>query len=69
MKGHSFTYYIASYSLVGILAGILALIVLLACWIGIEVWRAEMKARRERDAELEAHRVAHHNLLRHLNRK
>jgi hypothetical protein len=65
---HTVSYYIASYSLVGILATIFAIIVLIAIWAGIEIWRAEIKLRRERDAELEAHRVARHNLVNHLKK-
>jgi 4-hydroxybenzoate polyprenyltransferase len=66
---HTLTYYISSYSLVGILAGIFVIVVLIACWAAIEIWREEIKLRRERDAELAAHRAARKNLVNHLIRK
>lgn len=65
---HTLTYYIASYSLVGILAAVFVAIVLIICVIGVELWRLEIKLRRERDAELEAHRTARHNLVHHLKK-
>jgi hypothetical protein len=45
---HTLTHYIASYSLVGILAGLFVVVVLAACWIGIALWRDELKLRQER---------------------